>query len=82
MVKNPPAVWEGWVWEDPLEEDMASHFSIQNPMDRKAWWAVVQEVAESGKTDHLTSSSISSSLFGRVYLGLKLVLSLRYGRNY
>ena len=32
MVKNLPAVWETWVqaldWEDPLEEGMATHFSI------------------------------------------------------
>ena len=32
MVKNLPAMWETWVqslgWEDPLEEDMATHFSI------------------------------------------------------
>ena len=32
MVKNPPAMWETWVqslgWEDPLEEDMATHSSI------------------------------------------------------
>ena len=32
MVKNTPAVWETWVWslgwEDPLEEDMATHSSI------------------------------------------------------
>ena len=31
-VKNLPAVWETWVqslgWEDPLEEDMATHSSI------------------------------------------------------
>jgi len=31
-VKNPPAVQETWVrslaWEDPLEEGMATHFSI------------------------------------------------------
>ena len=29
IVKNPPAVWETWVWSlgwaDPLEEDMAAH---------------------------------------------------------
>ena len=61
---------------------MAIHFSIQNPMDRKAWWAAVHEVAESGKTEHVSSSSISYSLFGRVYLELMLVLSLMYGRNY
>ena len=32
MVKNPPAMWETWVrslvWEDPLEEGMATHSSI------------------------------------------------------
>ena len=32
LVKNPPAMQETWVqslgWEDPLEEDMATHFSI------------------------------------------------------
>ena len=31
-VKNPPATWETWAWslhwEDPLEEDMATHSSI------------------------------------------------------
>ena len=32
-------------WEDPLEEDMATHFSIlawRIPMDREAWQATVQ----------------------------------------
>ena len=32
VVKNPPAMRETWVgflgWEDPLEEAMATHFSI------------------------------------------------------
>ena len=32
MVKNPPATQETWVWslgrEDPLEEGMATHYSI------------------------------------------------------
>ena len=32
MIKNRPAVWETWIrslgWEDPLEEDMATHSSI------------------------------------------------------
>ena len=31
MVKNQPTMWETWVqslgWEDPLEEDMATHSS-------------------------------------------------------
>ena len=40
MVKNTPAVPETWVrslgWEDPLEEGMATHYSIlawRIPMD-------------------------------------------------
>ena len=32
MVKNPPAMWETWVWslgwEDPLEKGKATHSSI------------------------------------------------------
>ena len=32
MVKNPPAMRESWVWslgqEDPLEEGVATHYSI------------------------------------------------------
>ena len=32
LVKNPPAMWETWVrslgWEDPLEKEKATHFSI------------------------------------------------------
>ena len=53
-VKNPPAMQETWVqslgWEDPLEESMAIHSSIlarRIPMDRRAWWATVHEVAKS-----------------------------------
>ena len=44
MVKNLPGMRETWVrsldWEDPLEEDMATHSSIlvwRIPMDRGAW---------------------------------------------
>ena len=54
MVKNLPAMQETWVrsldWEDPLEEVMATHSSILTwriPIDRRAWWATVHEVAES-----------------------------------
>ena len=43
MVKNPSAMQETWVqsldWEDPLEEDIATHSSIlacRIPMDRGA----------------------------------------------
>ena len=54
MVKNPPAMRETWVeslgWEDPLEEGMATHFSIlawRIPMDRGAWRAIVHGVPKS-----------------------------------
>ena len=36
--------------EDPLEREMATHFSIlawKNPMDTGAWWATVHGVANS-----------------------------------
>ena len=51
LVKNPPAMQETWVrslgWEDPLEEDMATHSSIlawRIPIDRGAWLATVYVV--------------------------------------
>ena len=54
MVKNPLAMQEIWVrslgWEDPLEEDMTTHFSIlawRIPMDRGAWRATVHGVTKS-----------------------------------
>ena len=44
-VKNLPAIQETWVqslgWEDPLEEGMATHFSIlawRITVDRGALW--------------------------------------------
>ena len=54
MVKGPPAMWETWLrslgWEDPLEEDTATHSSIlawRIPKDRGAWWATVHGVTKS-----------------------------------
>ena len=54
MVKNLPAIEETWVlsqgWEDPLEEGIATHFSIlawRISMDRGAWRATVHGVAKS-----------------------------------
>ena len=54
MVKNPPAKQETWVrslgWEDPLEEDLATHCTIlawRIPTERGAWWATVRGVVKS-----------------------------------
>ena len=54
MVKNPPAIWESWVWslgwEGSLEEGMTTHSSIlakRIPTDRGAWQATVHEVTMS-----------------------------------
>ena len=38
-------------WEDPLEEEMATHSSIlawKIPMDRGAWWAAAHGIAKVG----------------------------------
>ena len=49
MVKNCLQMQEMQVqslgWEDPLEKEMATHSSLENPMDRGAWPAAVCEVA-------------------------------------
>ena len=59
LVKSLPAVWETWVqslaWEDPLEENMATHSDIcawRIPMDREAWWATVHVATESETPKH------------------------------
>ena len=52
-VKNPPAMQETLVRslgsENPLEKGRATPFSVllENPMDRRAWWATVHRVAKS-----------------------------------
>ena len=54
LIKNLPATQETLVqslgWEDPLEEGMATHYSIlawRILMDRRVWWATVHGVAKS-----------------------------------
>jgi len=50
MVKNLPVMQKTWVQfvglEDPLEKGMAIH-SLENSVDRGAWWAIVDRVAKS-----------------------------------
>ena len=70
IVKNLPAVWKTWVlslgWEEPLEEDMATHSSIlawRIPMDRGAWWATVHGgPKESDATNHWATGGSSIKL--------------------
>ena len=45
MVKNLPAVWEMWV--PSLGREPIPVFSLENPMDRRAWWATVCGLAKS-----------------------------------
>ena len=54
LVKNLLAKRETWVqslgWEDPLEEEMATHSSVlawKIPVDRGAWQATVHGVVKS-----------------------------------
>ena len=48
MIKNPPAVQETQIlslsWEVSLEKEMATHSSLENPMDGGAWWAAVHGI--------------------------------------
>ena len=57
LVKNLPAVWETWVrslgWEDPLEEEMATHSSIL------AWRIPWAEEPGCGLTVHRVAKSRS-----------------------
>ena len=63
-VKNLPAMRETWVqslgWENPLEEDIATHSSIlawRIPMDRGAWQATVPKgLKEVDMTERLSTA--------------------------
>ena len=51
-------------WEDPLEEEMATHFSIlarDNTMDRGAWWVTVHRVTKS-QAEHIYNGGRSRSV--------------------
>ena len=57
-LKRLPAMWETWVrslgQEDPLEKENGNplqYSCLENPMDRGAWKATVQGVAQS-QTQH------------------------------
>ena len=89
MEKNLAAVQETWVqslvWEDPLEDGMATHSSIlawKIPRERGVWRATVHGVAESDMTEWLNtahtsqnSCSVSLKIFLRTdWLGLRPII--------
>ena len=62
-VKNPPAMWETWVWslgwEDPLEEGKATHSSILDwriPIDRGLAGYGPGVCKELGRTEQLSTA--------------------------
>ena len=64
VIKNPPAnagnVHTIPGWEDPLEEEMATHSSILASMscvDRGVWWATVHEVGKR-VTEHVSTHTV------------------------
>ena len=48
-------IWvQSFGWEDPLEEEMATHASIlawRIPMDRGVWWATVHSITQLDMTE-------------------------------
>ena len=72
MVKNPPAMRETWVrslgWEDPLEEGIATHFSILA-------WRIQRSLAgcspwghqELDTTEWLSAAHRGKKSFGRLF---------------
>ena len=62
MVKNLPAnaadtgdVGSTLVWEDPLDQEMATHSRIlawKNPINKGGWQAMAHGVAESDTAEH------------------------------
>ena len=67
MVKNLPAMQEAWVqslgWEDPLEEGMATHFSIlawRIPWTEELAWLQPMGCKESDMTKHISEIQAST----------------------
>ena len=70
------------LWEDPLEEGMATHSSILGwriPMDRGAWWGYSPwgcRVGHNGATKHSTGFFLTLFYHCILYMGWKRALKL------
>ena len=73
MAKNLPAMWETWLqsldWEDPLEEGMATHFSIL------AWRIPWKE--ESGRLQSMGSQKVRHDSMTKQIVDLQCCVSVR-----
>ena len=60
LIKNPPAIWETWIWslgwEDPLEKGKATHSSI---LTWRIPWNSPWGCKESDTTERLSLSRVS-----------------------
>ena len=67
---EPQEMWvQSLSWEDPLEKEMATHYSIlawRIPMDGGVWQATLHKVSKSWTGLKLLSMNIFLICFGRV----------------
>ena len=86
LVRNPPAMWETWVWslgrENLLEKGMATHSSIlawRIPWTVEVWWATVHGITKSQTQLSLEQSGqMTKVVFQPIfYLHLNFSLSIQ-----
>ena len=54
--------------EDPLEKEMATQYScLENPMDRRGWWAIVHGVPKELDTTELLNNNKLLAVFQKGY---------------
>ena len=82
MRKNPPAMWEIWVWSLGGEDSPGGgngnplqYSCLGNPVDRRAWWATVHGIARIGQ-DWTTKQQqcVESTKAGWLWLNILLPL--------
>ena len=80
MLKHLPAMQETQVLplgqEDPLEKEMATHFSyscLENSMDKGAWQATVHRVTELDMTEQLTHTHTHTQFQKQMCLNRRII---------